>query len=390
MPMNPTEQSLLEQMRITDFEVDYRKALLGFSPEDVRRLCALRPAIEARLDDLVDRFYRAQTQEPEIALLIGDAGTLARLRSAQRTYILGLFSGVYDLEYVNNRLRIGLVHKRIGVEPKLYLSAVHTLKDLLIAAIADAQLDREACNQAIASLHKLLYFDVTLVFETYIRSMVSEIETARKKSDEYARSMEEKVKERTRQLEELSRTDPLTGLQNQRHLRENLIHMLRSAQRRNEPVTVAFMDLNDFKAINDTYGHQHGDEALRAVAEVLRSSGRHEDVCYRVGGDEFCVLLPNSSSEDIQRTYIDRVNQALARHRPDLTLSVGLAHTGPTGYLDADRLIRQADERMYENKRARKARQHPHSPAVAAVVPPVLPPSVPDADAAAALQGPSD
>lgn len=366
--MNPTEQSLLEQMRITDFEVDYRKSLLGFGQEDVRRLCSVRPAIEARLDELVDRFYRAQTQEPEIALLIGDAGTLARLRAAQRTYILGLFSGTYDLEYVNNRLRIGLVHKRIGVEPKLYLSAVHTLKDLLITVIVESQPDREACNQCIASLHKLLYFDVTLVFETYIRSMVSEIETARKKSDEYARSMEEKVKERTRQLEELSRTDPLTGLQNQRHLRDSLIHMLRSAQRRQEPVTVAFIDLNDFKAINDTYGHQHGDDALRAVAEVLRSNCRHEDICYRVGGDEFCVLLPNSRSENIQPTYIDRVNQALARTRPDLTLSVGLAHTGPSDYLDADRLIRLADQRMYENKRARKARQLPRSPSVAAVV----------------------
>ncbi|MDD2544657.1 MAG: GGDEF domain-containing protein [Burkholderiaceae bacterium] len=378
--MNPTDQTLLEQMRITDFEVDYRKALLSFDAEDVQRLLSIRPSIEARLDELVNRFYQAQTQEPEIALLIGDAGTLARLRSAQRQYIMELFSGVYDLGYVNNRLRIGLVHKRIGVEPKLYLSAVHTLKTLLIEVIDAALPEREACKQVIASLHKLLYFDVTLVFETYIRSMVSEIETARKKSDTYARSMEEKVKERTQQLEALSRTDPLTGLENQRHLRETLIHMLRSAQRRSEPVTVAYIDLNDFKAINDTYGHQHGDEALRAMAEALRSNSRHEDVCYRIGGDEFCVLLPNSRSEDIRHSFIERTQQALARSRSDLTFSVGLAHTGPTDYVDADTLIRQADERMYEDKRARKARQLPRTPALAAAVPegaPTLPGAAP-------------
>jgi hypothetical protein len=84
--------------------------------------------IEPHIDALVDKFYTLQTGITEIALLIGDADTLTRLRAAQRRYILDLFSGLYDLEYVNNRLRIGLVHKRIGVEPKLYLAAINTLK----------------------------------------------------------------------------------------------------------------------------------------------------------------------------------------------------------------------------------------------------------------------
>jgi hypothetical protein len=124
---------------------------------------------------------------------------LARLRSAQRHYILDLFSGLYDLEYVNNRLRIGLVHKRIGVEPKLYLSAIYTLQALLHRTI-EASGDAEAAA-IIMALDKLMMFDVTLVFETYIRSLVSEIETAKAKSEQYAHSMEEKVKERTLQLE---------------------------------------------------------------------------------------------------------------------------------------------------------------------------------------------
>ena len=121
--MKKTEQTLLEQMRITEFDIEARKALISFKEEDFEQLKSLRSLIESKIDNLVSEFYKRQTEIPEIALLIGDADTLARLISAQRNYVLDLFSGIYDLEYVNNRLRIGLVHKRIGVEPKLYLSA---------------------------------------------------------------------------------------------------------------------------------------------------------------------------------------------------------------------------------------------------------------------------
>lgn len=133
--MLQTEQTLFEQMRITELEIEFRKALFSFTQADVKALLSFKPIIEENIDKIVDDFYGLQTSVSEIALLIGDSDTLARLRTAQRRYVLDLFNGVYDLEYVNNRLRIGLVHKRIGVEPKLYLSAVHTLKELIYTVI---------------------------------------------------------------------------------------------------------------------------------------------------------------------------------------------------------------------------------------------------------------
>ena len=125
--MHSTMKTLLEQMRITEMDIDARKRLLDFHDDDVDALLQCRPHVESRLDDIVEIFYGIQTSNPDIAALIGDVDTLERLVNAQRHYILDLFSGVYDLEYTNNRLRIGLVHKRIGVEPKFYLSAVHLL-----------------------------------------------------------------------------------------------------------------------------------------------------------------------------------------------------------------------------------------------------------------------
>ncbi|MCW5211307.1 hypothetical protein VU04_00140 [Desulfobulbus sp. TB] len=116
--------------------------------------------------DITRIFYEKQTSFEEIALIIGDADTLKRLITAQKKYIINLFSGKYDLEYVNNRLRIGLVHKRIGVEPKYYLSALKTLKDILTNIISNDISDNEVKKTTCDALDKILCFDTELVFDT--------------------------------------------------------------------------------------------------------------------------------------------------------------------------------------------------------------------------------
>lgn len=352
--MKQTDQTLLEQMRITDFDITYRKELLSFTEEDCKYLRDCRTQIESKIDPLVDKFYQLQTSIVEIALLIGDADTLHRLQNAQRRYVLDLFSGIYDLEYVNNRLRIGLVHKRIGVEPKLYLSAINTLKSLIVNIVRDTLSDEFERRSTLTALDKLFLFDITLVFETYIRSLVTEIEISKEKSERYASILEEKVKERTRQLEEITRVDALTGLLNVRYLTETITRTLRSAQRRSEPVSVVYMDVNDFKIVNDTQGHQSGDEILRVIGMVINQISRMEDCCFRYGGDEFCLVLPNCREEEARERYINRLNTEVKKHLADVTLSIGIVQTGPTDYEEPDALIRQADEKMYAAKKLLK------------------------------------
>lgn len=352
--MKQTERTLLEQMRITEFEVENRKALFGFTDADARALAECRPLLDERIDELVREFYRLQTEVPEIALLIGDAQTLEQLTNAQRRYVLDLFSGVYDLDYVNNRLRIGLVHKRIGVEPKLYLSAVHTLNTLLRDMLEGATGHGVNPRSVIPALDKLLQFDVTLVFDTYIRNLLSEIETAKEKAEEYARILEQKVKQRTLELEEMSRTDPLTGLLSVRLLDEIVTKTLRSAERRSEPVAAVYLDIDDFKEVNDRHGHHRGDELLRIVGNAIRSAARVEDAYFRCGGDEFCVILAACTAVEAQATFVDRLHSTLSDHPSGLVLSCGMAETGPEDYVDARTLIRLADERMLADKRTTK------------------------------------
>ncbi|NIR93668.1 MAG: GGDEF domain-containing protein, partial [Gammaproteobacteria bacterium] len=99
--------------------------------------------VTPHLERIVDEFYEIQTSFQEISLLIGDAETLRRLRSAMRRYILDLFSGSYDEEYVNKRLRISKVHHRIGVSTKLYLSGMFRLQQILHKVIEEHCLERK-------------------------------------------------------------------------------------------------------------------------------------------------------------------------------------------------------------------------------------------------------
>lgn len=354
--MIQTQQTLLEQMRITEFEITHRKELFGINDDDIEILKKCRDFIEPRVIQMVDDFYEKQTSVPEIALLIGDADTLRKLKNSQHKYLLSLFSGIYDLEYVNNRLRIGMVHKRIGVEPKLYLSAVNTLKTLIVDVIRQEIKDSTQLKLTLSSLDKLFMFDVTLVFETYIRSLVSEIKNSKDKSEQYAQALEETVLERTKELETMSKTDALTGLLNVRTLVETLTKTLRFAQRRCESVCVVYIDVNDFKIINDTKGHNHGDDILRAVGESILAVSRMEDSCYRYGGDEFCIVLPNCTKKEAYEIYITRLKEELSKKFKEVSLSIGIADTGPENFEEAQTLIKKADEEMYLDKQTHKSR----------------------------------
>lgn len=354
VPMNPTQKSLLEQMRIHDIEILRRKELLDFGAADTRLLMACGEFIGEEVESLVELFYEKQTANDDIALIIGDADTLRRLRAAMVRYVTDLFSGFYDEEYVTNRLRIGLVHKRIGVEPKYYLSAMRLLKALLLDVLERRLKGHAELEATKTALDKLLYFDNELVFETYIRSLVAEVESARNKAVEYAVGLEQKVLERTRELQDLSRRDPLTGLYNHRHLGDVLRAELNRGKRLSLPLVLLYMDLDGFKVINDKAGHLVGDEILRRFSQALQRVARNTDICVRYGGDEFCVLLldtERAGALEFEQRLLAELEQESDVPRP----SIGMAQAGPFEWPSPTALIAQADQRMYAAKAARRA-----------------------------------
>lgn len=348
--MKRTDKTLLEQMQINDVEIARRMELLDLKQSDLDILASLKFLIKENIDTIVNEFYEKQTEIDEISLLIGDADTLTRLRAAQRRYVTDLFSGHYDGEYVNNRLRIGLVHKRIGVEPKLYLSAIKTLKEIVFRILKDTISDKEMLTVTVAAVDKLLYFDTTLVFDTYIDSLIGQIETEKRKTEAYARGLEEKIAERTMQLEGQAKLDPLTNLYNQRAMHETLRRELALAKRRNTRLSLVYFDIDNFKEINDSEGHLRGDEILRCIGKTMRRCIRETDIPCRYGGDEFCIILPDCNTENA-RMVCEKIIADFSSRHSDSFLSIGISETGGAEYIDSDALIKQADEMMYQAKK---------------------------------------
>ncbi len=348
--MHHFNQSLLEQLRLSDVEIRRRLALLGLTSKRLTDLAQLRSSIASRVDGIVDEFYEQQLTINEIGLLIADRDTLQRLKMAQRGYILELFSGICDEDYVNSRLRIGMVHHRIGVPPKLFMPSLKLLKDLIVDAMCSDKHTASDSAELVDTLDRLLHFDTTLVFDTYIDRLIQEREAEKDRTERYARSLEEKVAERTAELQEAASIDSLTGVYNRRSMDELFRRELAAARRRQVSLAVVYVDVDLFKTINDEYGHLRGDEILRSLGECLRTSLRETDVACRYGGDEFCLILVDCDLEGA-RTVRRKVVDAFAAACPGVTLSCGFATTGPSEFQDQDTLVALADKSMYRAKR---------------------------------------
>lgn len=161
-------------------------------------------------------------------------------------------------------------------------------------------------------------------------------------------------------LAELSKTDALTGLFNARGLFDRLDAELARSRRYREPLALLFVDLDGLKSINDRYGHRAGDDAIRSLADVIRSELRESDVGARWGGDEFAVLAP-STSKVAALALAERIRALIPERstRWPLSASVGVATLAPRtdgAVVDPATLMRAADAAMYEAKRSGRNR----------------------------------
>ncbi|MCA9506675.1 MAG: GGDEF domain-containing protein, partial [Myxococcales bacterium] len=159
---------------------------------------------------------------------------------------------------------------------------------------------------------------------------------------------------------EMVRHDPLTGVLNRKGLDEALQREIASARRRSSSLCIGLLDVDNFKRINDSHGHRVGDAALRHLADVIRDTLRPQDILGRFGGEEFIVILPNTSAEDaviaMQRLQRALTNQYFltAGERLLITFSAGVARLGPDE--DAEAAIDRADKAMYRAKKAGRNR----------------------------------
>uniref|UniRef100_A0A831UDS4 diguanylate cyclase n=1 Tax=Geobacter metallireducens TaxID=28232 RepID=A0A831UDS4_GEOME len=176
------------------------------------------------------------------------------------------------------------------------------------------------------------------------------------------KSLQDELKRSNEMLRTLSITDPLTHLHNRRHLMEMVDREFQRSCRKGAPLSLVILDIDYFKKINDTYGHQEGDRVLTILADIVRRRLRSYDLAARYGGEEFVLLLPETPVNEAL-SIAERLRVEVQEHVFDgslqglvITISLGVA-TYPSSRVESiDSLFRQADEALYRAKQGGRNR----------------------------------
>lgn len=181
----------------------------------------------------------------------------------------------------------------------------------------------------------------------------------RRENERLQRELEAKnaqLEESLKRVEQMAATDPLTGLYNRRHFGRVLEQLFAEAQRYNKDMACVMIDLDKYKQLNDTFGHQVGDELLVLAGKVISANMRKMDVAARYGGDEFVLLLPQASADDAA-SVATRIRQEFKAssgpllHRADgVSMSVGIGSLAGNSPAGADQLVTSADQALYRAK----------------------------------------
>lgn len=226
-----------------------------------------------------------------------------------------------------------------------HFEAYHAVHDTVL---------RELCDLRTQVL--TIQFDVDRLQKDREIDRLRNVELARAYAD--LRELNQRLEQQAARLERLSRTDELTDLPNRRAFDEHMADELHRSARNGRPLSVLMVDLDDFKVVNDTHTHVVGDAVLRSAADALLGVTRDVDICARIGGEEFVVLLPETDETGATRVaekVVGAIHEVAKRDvGVEITASVGIATLAPGETAEA--LVARADAMLYRAKRSGKNR----------------------------------
>ncbi|GAB4139471.1 MAG: hypothetical protein Tsb009_08420 [Planctomycetaceae bacterium] len=340
------EFPLCAHMGIDLGEIESRIKMIGLTPTDVKNLKDLGELFGTISEKLADRFYHRFFQYEELRPFVQEDAVLRRLKDSLIGYISTIGQNLCSMEYFESRLQIGTVHEKLGISPKWYMAGVAGLQTDIFQEVSDAKsgLPNGKISSLLQSLQKIFTLDTSLVLEIYHRFALGRAE-----------SLLFRLKEKQKNYQLLARTDSLTNLFNRRYFLERFQQEWDYSQRHHRPSCLIVLDIDDFKSINDQYGHLVGDNVLREVSQAIKGQVRETDLCGRMGGEEFSLLLVEADLPDAH-SVAERIRRVIAeldftvKGEPFSTsASFGVAQwsSDDTGITD---LISRADAALYQAK----------------------------------------
>jgi len=338
--------SNFERFGFSSAKIRQRLHLLELSDADYALSGRLqKEVLLPHFSSIMNQFMEKMLTWPEVRLILHSNEDKRRVKTTITQFLLSLGIGYDSQGYFEHRLTVGLAHEAVGLSLSLYLCAYRSLTQCIIDHIPqNIRDDRAFYERLVEFLYKVNALDMSLAIETFHGSHVESLE-------ESIESLQAKQEE----LRKQAITDSLTGMVNHEQVFSELARVLTAAQRQRIPLCILMADLDYFKKVNDTYGHQSGDMVLRETSERIKSSLRDFDLVGRYGGEEFMILLVNTTL-DTAGMVAERIREAIERDpmpttsQPiNVTISMGIAAAGEADTVET--LVERADNALYNAKR---------------------------------------
>lgn len=314
---------------------------LSLDTSDQQRMMEIQQRIiEPHHQQVMDDFYAYIQKYPDLQMYIMNTQHLVRLKKTQTEYLLSLGRDFASAGYFEYRLRVGVAHARIEMPMSSYIVAYSKMQELLCEYMVQANMS----SHYFRSLNNILLLDMSLATDAYNLSQFSWM----------SESIHQLQDEQTRLTNQLMH-DTLTNAYTRAYILEQLEKRLSEFSRdTHKLLAVALIDLDNFKDINDTYGHQIGDYVLQEFAHTVMNMIRRQDYFGRYGGEEFLLTLVDLDN-DRAFELAERIRVVLAQKtyhtskgQLHITASLGLTVAQPGE--SSKTIIERADKALYEAK----------------------------------------
>lgn len=305
----------------------------GIDENTLNILKEIQPFIHSKIETVLDQFYHDIDQIPEAAKLLADPEIRERARAGQKYHLLNeVYAGHYDQDYYDRVKQLGLFHWERGIDLGEYTSAYHRVLGYFTHLIIEEFNDKPSYMlHVIMAVQRVTFMDMELTTKAY---------------ESCHQAYQHK----------LIHTDPLTGIGNRRSMMTDLEEGIEAYEHGAEPLSLALMDLDRFKGINDHFGHVIGDKILKKFSNDLHKNLRQTDTIFRFGGDEFAVVMHNTHSSHAVK-ILERARKSISTDclscnlgKVHINFSAGVAEYKLT-YNTVESFIEKADLALYLAKK---------------------------------------